>query len=283
MAYSTDDIITWAEISQPLAAIGEKKKSATRGRSTDPVHDQQLYLVRKTVEWYNSQATIDTDILYTIANYLYALTFPYGLKAQFINGNGGGQVVPITPGTGNLIEPYDFIVATTTSSFAPMKEGDTVVYLDGTNGTRNFKGMNVEFYRGGQPQYTTSPGDGSTYYSWNPVTGRFSIYPAAQLAEPFRIIPTVAATAQTGSPDITIVEYNLTTTTVIPNPTVPTSIVRIYITPNGFTYTWDTNFRFSDNWPEQSGMTADNTVQMYEFTYRNGLWECTDQSLNLSE
>lgn len=280
MAYTTADIILWAKISQPLASVGERKKKATRGQAVDPLHDQQLYVVRKTVEWYSTQGTIDTDILYTISNYLFALTFPYGLRAQYISGGSGGQVVPVSPSADNLLVPYDFIVSGVTSTGAPLAENDTVVMLDGTGGTQNFRGCNVEFYRGGQPQYTTNPGDGSSYYTWNPSTGRLQIYPAAQLTEPFRIVPTTGITGTATNPEHTTVNYNLTTATVIPNPTANTQYLTVIIEPNGNTYTWDTDFVFTDNWSEQPGAIAASTIQVYTFESIDSRWICNGQSLN---
>lgn len=281
MAYTTADIILWAKISQALASVGERKKAATKGGKVDPEHSIQLYIERKTVEWYSTQGTIDTDILYTISNFLFALTFPYGLRAQFISGGSGGQVVPVSPSSDNLLVPYDFIVSGLTSTGAPLKENDTFVMLDGTNGTQNFRGTNVEFNRGGQPQYTTNPGDGSSYYTWNPSTGRLQIYPAAQPGEPFRIVPTTGITGTAATPDHTTVNYSLTTTTVIPNPTANTTYVTIIIEPNGFNYSWDTDFVFSFNYPEQPGAITAGTIQIYTFQSVDSRWLCIDQSLDI--
>lgn len=180
MAYTADDIIIWMKISQALASVGERKKAATRGGKVDPDHHIQLYIERKTIEWYNSQATVDQDILYKIANFGYALTFPYGAQAQFINIGSGGQVAPVTPSVGSRPDPLDFIVNDTNT---PFLAGETTVTFP------QFIGYDVEFYRGGQPQYTTNPGDGSTYFLWNRNTGQMTIYTAAVIGEPFRIVP----------------------------------------------------------------------------------------------
>lgn len=180
MAYTAEDIIVWAKISQALASVGERKKAATRGDAVDPDHAIQLYVERKTVEWYNDQPSKDADILYKIANFLYALTFPYGLKAQFIDIGSGGQVAPVTPSAGNFPDPLDFIVNATNT---PFLAGETTVTFP------QFIGYDIEFYRGGQPQYTTNPGDGSTYFQWNKNSGQMTIYTAANIDEPFRIVP----------------------------------------------------------------------------------------------
>lgn len=190
MAYTTDDIITWGKISQPLSARGEALAKATKGSSVDQDHHIKLYIERKTVEWYNSQADPDADILYTISNFLFALEGIWGLRAQYIDTGSGGQVAPVSPtDLSGALNPYDWIVSATTASYAPMKDGDTTVLLDGTNGTQNFRGFNIEFYRGGQPQYTTNPGDGSTYYTWNRATGRLTVSTAVYTGEPLRIAP----------------------------------------------------------------------------------------------
>lgn len=126
----------------------------------------------------------------SVANYLYELLQGFKFRAaQIVDGGGGGQVVPVTPASSSMPNPYDWIVAASTSSFAPLADGDDTVTLDGTNGTRDFRGLNIEFYRGGQPQYTTNPGDGSTYYYWNRTTAVLIISTPAYTGEPMRITP----------------------------------------------------------------------------------------------
>ncbi len=190
MAYTSDDIILWGKISQPLAAIGEAKKRATRGRTVDTDLHIKLYVERKTVEWYNGQATIDNDILYTISNYLFALEGVYGLEAQFRDGGSGGSVTPISPSSTSLVQPLDWIIAATSSGTAPLADQQSSVTLNGTNGMPNLIGYNIDFIRGSMTQYTTDPGDGTTYYSWDRNTGVFTVLGgAAQLGERFRIFP----------------------------------------------------------------------------------------------
>jgi hypothetical protein len=86
------------------------------------------------------------------------------------------------------IPPYDWQIGTSTSSLKPMKAGDISVTLDGTNGTRDLRGCNIQFARGGEIEYTTDVGDGSTFYSWNIDTGLFVLSTRAQLGELFRIV-----------------------------------------------------------------------------------------------
>lgn len=192
MAYTTDDIILWGQISQPFAAIGEAKKRATLGSAIDPDLHIKLYVERKTVEWYNNQATVDTDILYEISNWLFALEGVYGLKAQFVDGGSGGQVVPITPSTTSIPDPLDWEVAATATGVAPLANGQSSVTLNGTAGMPDLRGYNINFSRGGVTQNTTSLGDGSTYYSWNRSTGLFQLFGgAAQTGELMRIMPDI--------------------------------------------------------------------------------------------
>lgn len=195
MAYTSDDIILWAKISQPLSFLGETKSLSQNG-AVDIDHHIKLYIERKSVEWYNSQATIDADFLYKISNWLYVLTFPYGLQAQFIDGGSGGQVAPVVPADTSGAGPDDIdwlVDATLTSQFAPLADGQRTVLLNGQNGMPDLRGYQIDFYRGGVTQNTTPLGDGSSYYSWSKATGFLQLFGqlplngAAQAGELMRI------------------------------------------------------------------------------------------------
>ena len=71
---------------------------------------------------------------------------------------------------------------------------------------------------------------------------------------------------------------------VVPNvnPAFDGQVITVAIKPNGFTYTWDTGFEFTDSYPEQPFAIAANTIQVYTFTYlvASGKFVCTNQSLN---
>lgn len=176
MAYSTDDVILWAKISQPLAAQGEYKKQGTQTKAVDLDHHMKLFVERKSVEWYNSQTTIDADYLYKITGWLWALTMPYGLQAQFIDGGGGGQVTPIVPS--GKPEQLNFTVDASTT---PLIDGQTSVILP------QFIGWNLLLDKNGQPmtQISTAP----IYYTWNRTTGQLTLNQAATTGDEFQITP----------------------------------------------------------------------------------------------
>lgn len=175
MAYTADDIIQWSKISQPLSARAEKKRLAVNGATVDIDHHVKLYVERKSVEWYNSQDTVDADYLYKISNWLWALTFPYGMEAQFIDGGSGGQVTPVTPSS--RPSPLYFTV-------------DATSYLangDSSKTISDFMNYGLIFTRGGIPQSTVSTEP--SYFSWNPATAEFTCTPAVVTSELIGLIP----------------------------------------------------------------------------------------------
>ena len=181
-------IITIAKGSQYLIQ-NQVEKNGLYGGGLDLRHARKIYLIRANLEWLYNLNNSAVSLNQT-AYFLYALCAPANAIAA-ASISAGGTVTPITPATGNLPNPYDWIVAASTTSFAPLKVGDTTVALDGTNGTQDFRGYNIDFFRGGVTESTTSQGDGSTYYSWDRVTGRITLFNgAAALAERMRISPT---------------------------------------------------------------------------------------------
>ncbi len=170
--------ISIAKISQYIAG-NEIEKAGYYGGGEDLRLERKLYVVRKNVEYvYNLDPTNET--LVSTSNYMYALCGKWGLAAQN-KINGGGSVAPVTPRP--IPEPYDWEVGEETSSLAPLAAGDSSVTLE------SFIGFNIEFTRGNLTQNTTSLDDGTSYYSWNRVTGLFTISPAASLGELMRILP----------------------------------------------------------------------------------------------
>jgi hypothetical protein len=139
------------------------------------------------------------------ARYLYELEQKYAFKAaRIVDGGGGGQVVPITPGgVGSNINDIDWLVDTVATGLAPLADGEGAVTFNGTGGMPDLRGFNIDFYRGGVTQNTTPLGDGSSYYYWNKITGLFQLLGAppvngaAQLGELMRISPDLLSTGTT--------------------------------------------------------------------------------------
>ena len=119
---------------------------------------------------------------------LWELCGKYGIRAYAYTG-GTGIIGGITPSY-NLPNVIDWIVSgVVASGTEPIPTGASTALLNGTNGFPDFRGYNIDYVRGGYPQYTTNPGDGSSYFSWNRVTGLFQIFDVAILGEQMRITP----------------------------------------------------------------------------------------------
>ena len=282
---SISDTIELGKVSTYLGLNYVDKSALFGGAVIKPTPPNLITMSWYALEWGldgDSGAQTDASLRQT-GNYCYWIYGRFQLEAQrVINGAGGGSSVIPTPSGSSLPNPYDWIVSAITTADAPLKEDDTTVTLDGTNGTRDFRGYNIEFYRGGQPDYTTNPQDGSVYYSWNRTTGVFTLLNgAAQLGEPMRITPVLGIATALPTPDPSTITYNLVANTEIANPTNNNLVITVIITPNGFDYTWASDFVFSDNWPEQSGATAVDTIQIYNFAKINSRWICIGQSLNI--
>lgn len=283
---SISDIIEIGKVSTYLSLNYVDKSALFKGGAViKPTPPNLITMSWYALEWgYDGNSGAQTDAsLRQTGNYCYWLYGKFQLEAQrVINGSGGGGSVIPTPSGGSLPNPYDWRVGIVTTADAPLKEGDTTVTLDGTNGTRDFRGYNIDFYRGGQPDYTTPTPDGTVYYSWNRVTGVFTLLNgAAQLDEQMRISLNLGIATASPASDPQTITYNLTTDTEISNPTNNNLVISVIITPNGFNYTWASDFIFSDNWPVQDGAIAVDTIQVYNFAKINSRWICIGQSLNI--
>lgn len=170
-----------------LAGNAIAKGQLFPSNKVNPILPKQIYAVYFIL---NKIYTLDPSnaALVPCCNYLWEIMGRWGVKAQSLSG-GGGSVAPVTPGTGTLANAIDWIVSGTASGTAPLATGGSAVTFDGTGGMPDLRGYNMDFFRGGIPQYTTNPGDGTTYYSWNRITGVFTISVAANLGEPMRISP----------------------------------------------------------------------------------------------
>jgi hypothetical protein len=173
-------------------AINSVAKGALFGGKLAPNSPLTMAMVTSALEWGNS-AGQDAEDLRGLADYAYWIYGKQGLQAQYLIGisSGGGTVVP-GGGTSTLPSTIDWIVSGTASGTAPLANGESTVTFDGTGGMPDLRGYNMDFFRGGSIQVTTNPGDGSNYYSWNRVTGVFTLLgttPSANTGEPMRISP----------------------------------------------------------------------------------------------
>lgn len=141
------------------------------------------YALRQGLEWLYDLDPANEDLT-PIGNYLFSI-LKFAAKAE--NSIVGGGSVPSVSPSSPLAEPIDWIVSGTASAIAPLANGDATVTFDGTGGMPDLRGYNIQFARGGATQYTTNPGDGTTYFSWNRSTGVFSVSQAASTGEQMRI------------------------------------------------------------------------------------------------
>lgn len=165
-------------VAQYLAANDIPVKRRRGYTSIDITLPMKIYSVGKSVQRIFDDDPADSSLTDT-ANYLYALCGKYGLQAQVVNQNSG-VIASTTTITSALPLPLDFIVSA--SSTIPTGGASVVIPA--------FIGYNIEFTRGAMVQYTTNPGDGSTYYNWDRTTGTLTLLNGdAQVDERFRITP----------------------------------------------------------------------------------------------
>lgn len=178
---SIADIIEVGRASTYLSANYTSKKALFGGSVIKPTPPVQIAFVTDALDWGNAGGAQTAASLRSTANYLYWMCGLFQLQAQnIISGSGGGSVIP-TPSGGGSPNDLDFIVSA--SSF--MVIGETSVSIP------QFIGYNVDFARNGTVQYTTPQPGGALYYSWNNVTGIFTLLgdsPEAQDGESFRIM-----------------------------------------------------------------------------------------------
>ncbi len=183
---SVAEIIDLGKITTYLSANYMRSGALFGQRVIKPTLPVQIAFITDALIWGVEGGGETTASLRSTANYGYWIYGKFQLEAQqILNGDSGGSVVP-TPSGGGLPNPYDWVVGSTTSDTEPLKDGDTSVTLT------SFIGYNLEFTRNNLTQNTSVPADGiSTYYSWNRVTGLFTLNNgAAMLGEQFRILPT---------------------------------------------------------------------------------------------
>lgn len=185
---TTTEIIEIANASCVYASNELDKGSVVSGL-LDKKLPSLIHCTRQGLEWLYELDPSNEDI-YTIENYLTSIC-KHWLRAEN-SLVGGGIVTSTTSSSSSSASPIDWLVSGTASGTAPLSTGQTTVTLDGSGGMPDLRGFNVDFFRGGIPQYTTSTGDGSNYYNWSSATGAFTLLgttPEAQLGEQMRISP----------------------------------------------------------------------------------------------
>jgi len=186
---SIPDIIELSDIAVGLAFNYVDKQKLFGGTPITPVPPVQMAIISSSLLWGYEGGAQSAAELRNEGNYLYWMLGKFQLQAQnIISGGGGGSVVPVPP-LGNLPYPYHFEVSNIVSEPNPMKAGDSFVFLDGTNGTRDYRGYNLLFNRNNVPQSQQSVGGGASYFSWDRLDGKFTIIPSAFLTELFDIMP----------------------------------------------------------------------------------------------
>lgn len=179
---SISETIQVGKVSTYLSANETAENVLFGGNVRRPIPPVLIPMVTDALEWANDGSdSLTTAQIRQLANYAYWCYGGYALQAiNIISGPGGGSVIPIPPG--EIPNPLDFIVSVSSI----IATGDSSVVLT------DFIGYNVDFFRNSAPQYTTNPGDGSTYYNWNKVTGTFTLLNGnAFEGERFRISPTL--------------------------------------------------------------------------------------------
>jgi hypothetical protein len=178
------------DVSIYLAANDNSKGSLFSPRLASPTSPVLIAIVTDALRWQLEGDPTD-DTLRGTSNYLLWLCGRYRLAAQAAISGGGGGGGSVVPGGGSAsVVPLDWIVSATATVYAPLATGESTVTFDGTNGMRDLRGLEMEYTRGGQTQYTTDPGDGTSFYYWNKVSGVFIIYAAAAIeGERMRISP----------------------------------------------------------------------------------------------
>ena len=185
MPLSTSDQIAIGRLSAVYTS-NEIDSGQRQGGVIDPRLPILQYMVTEGLEMLYDLDPTHIDLV-PIGNYLISICRHQFKAEAVLDLDNGGTVAPIA----SNIPPndIDFIV----SDFSLMVTGDTSIFLDGIGGNPDLRGYNIDFFRSGQPQYTTEQPGGGMYYSWNNVTGLLQLLPLttaeATEGEPFRISP----------------------------------------------------------------------------------------------
>lgn len=270
--------ISRGDVSIYLCGNDNSIGSVFGGRKAAPGSTVSIAMVTDALRWgYNDGDNSQTEAsIRETANYLVWLSGRYGQQAQAIlEGSGGGSVIP--GGGGNLNGDL-FPLVITGLDF----ESDGVTYINPAIVARNI----MLWVSGYDQEWQIAP----TFFVYTD-TG-FKIVADEFDANNFLFIRIDKYNSgnATFSPSLAVlpieIDYDLLgNDTLITNPTVTTAgqPVIISIKPNGFTYTWDTLFEFSDTEPETPSPIGVNTLQIYTFNFLASANKlvCVSQSLNV--
>lgn len=270
--FTVPQIIDIAKLSQAYAA-NDIELNGLYGGGMDLLLPQKLFTVRKDIEWLYNLKPSDVTLTPT-SNYLYALCGKYALLANATISGGGAVVVPIVPSpaigsTLNWIEVRKADFANTTDYVDSRLAGKEMSVLGSWLGSRLIEeGIEWETINGGGIRILIAGFDSTTF---DDETIIFRIDINGDIA--------AGASESTYTYDLTA---DATSITNLPTGT-SYQIRNVIIKPNGYTYTWGTDFKFTDNWPEQPDAISANTKQVYTFMYIAGVGDvCIGQSLNIS-
>lgn len=273
------EAIDRGQVSTYLALIDNEKGNLFSPRLSSPASPRTIQMVTSALSWgYNSggeTAQTETSLRQT-TNYLIWLCGKYGQQAQYIlnQTGGGGSVIP--GGSTNDSGFFPFVI--TGVDF----ESDGVTYNNS-----KLLGKNIQLW---VSQYNSDWQTAPLFFVYT-STG-FKIITAGFNANDFPFI----RIDKFNSPDSDFspipillpieIDYDLSADTLITNPSSITTAgqpVIISIKPNGFNYTWDTNFEFSDTEPETPSPIGVDTLQIYSFNYLASANKlvCISQSLNV--
>ena len=268
--FTVSEIIDIARLSQAFAANDIEQQGAFGG-GMDLLLPQKLYTVRKDIQWMYGLDPNETTLRET-ANYLYALCGKYAIEANASIAAGGAVVVPIQPipatgSTLNWIEVRKADFANATDYVDSRLVGKELSVLGSWLGSRLIEeGIEWEVINGGGVRILIDGFD-STAFDDDTIVFRIDINGEIEVGG-----------------EQTVFNYDLSEVTVITNmPTGTNNPVRyVIIKPNGFAYTWGSDYVFTDNNPEQPDANGVGTKQIYTFMYVAGVGDvCIGQSLNV--
>lgn len=172
MILSVVQIIRIAKISQYLAS-NDIRKAGLFGGGMDIELPRKIKNIREDVEYWYDLDPSETSLSAT-SKYLYALCGKYALAAQAVTGTGG-SIAPVNPSS-SIPPPIEFVVDASTSYMIDGQSSKTI---------SQFVGYNVIFNRDNIPQAQVNTN--GTYFTWNRITGLFTVYGAAATDELFSI------------------------------------------------------------------------------------------------